>query len=105
EHADATRPRLPTITPYTPAQQLDEELQAVGFYFSGHPLDDMVEVLRRRRTALYIEAVAQARTGAEAFRMAGVVRRRQERASAGSGEKLAFVSLSDPTGEYEVLFP
>jgi DNA polymerase-3 subunit alpha len=40
----------------------------------------------------------------EAFRMCGVVRRRQERASQ-SGEKFAFVSLSDPTGEYEVLFP
>ena len=37
--------------------------------------------------------------------MAGVVRRRQERASARSGDKFAFVTLSDPTGEYEVLFP
>jgi len=36
--------------------------------------------------------------------MAGIVRRRQERASQ-SGDKFAFVSLSDPTGEYEVLFP
>ena len=37
--------------------------------------------------------------------MAGVVRRRQERASARTGEKFAFVSFSDPTGEFEVLFP
>jgi DNA polymerase-3 subunit alpha len=37
--------------------------------------------------------------------MAGVVRRKQERASQSSGEKFAFVTLSDPTGEYEVLFP
>ena len=37
--------------------------------------------------------------------MAGVVRRRQERASQASGDKFAFVTLSDPTGEYEVLFP
>jgi DNA polymerase-3 subunit alpha len=37
--------------------------------------------------------------------MAGVVRRRQERASARNGDKFAFVSLSDPSGEYEVLFP
>jgi DNA polymerase-3 subunit alpha len=37
--------------------------------------------------------------------MAGVVRRRQERASARTGEKFAFVTFSDPTGEYEVLFP
>jgi len=36
--------------------------------------------------------------------MAGVVRRRQERVSAKSGERFAFVTLSDPTGEYEVLF-
>src|SRR5690606_18888764 len=31
-------------------------------------------------------------------------RRRQERASARTGEKFAFVTLSDPSGEYEVLF-
>ncbi len=105
EHADAGRPRLPKIAPFAPAAQLDEELAAVGFYLSGHPLDDVVEVLRRRRTTLYADAVAQARAGAEAFRMAGVIRRRQERAASGSGEKFAFVSLSDPTGEYEVLFP
>jgi DNA polymerase-3 subunit alpha len=79
EHADAARPRLPK--------------------------NDVVELLRRRRTTLYIDAIAQARTGSEAFRMAGVVRRRQERSAAGSGDKFAFVSLSDPTGEYEVLFP
>ena len=36
--------------------------------------------------------------------MAGVIRRKQERPSR-TGEKFAFVTLSDPTGEYEVLFP
>jgi DNA polymerase-3 subunit alpha len=84
--------------------QLDEELAAVGFYLTGHPLEDMVNVLRRRRVLLFVEAVQRAEEGDEALRMAGVVRRRQERASQ-SGEKFAFVSLSDPTGEYEVLFP
>jgi DNA polymerase-3 subunit alpha len=79
-------------------------MAAVGFYLSGHPLDDMVEALRRKRTTLAAEATALAMEGQEAFRMAGVVRRRQERA-AGSGDRFAFVSLSDPTGEYEVLFP
>jgi DNA polymerase III subunit alpha len=105
EHADSARPPLPKSTPLTPAAKLDEELAAVGFYFSGHPLDDVVELLRRKRTTLFADALAQARAGAEAFRMAGVIRRRQERAASGSGEKFAFVSLSDPTGEYEVLFP
>ena len=103
--AGAVRPRLPRIEPWVGPERLDQELAAVGFYLSGHPLEDLVEVLRRRRTVLYAEALQMAESGQEAFRMAGVVRRRQERASAKSGEKFAFVALSDPTGEYEVLFP
>jgi DNA polymerase-3 subunit alpha len=103
--ASSPRPRLPRVDAWTPVQRLDEELAAIGFYLSGHPLEDMVEALRRRRTDLYADAVAKAEAGTEALRMAGVVRRRQERAAQGSGEKFAFVTLSDPTGEYEVLFP
>ncbi len=101
----AERPRLNKTDPWIGPTRLDEELAAVGFYLSGHPLEDMVELLRRRRTTLVAEAIQLAEEGQEAFRMCGVVRRRQERASARTGEKFAFVSLSDPTGEYEVLFP
>ncbi|WP_297512966.1 DNA polymerase III subunit alpha [uncultured Caulobacter sp.] len=100
----AGRPRLSKTETWNQVDLLDEELSAVGFYLTGHPLEDMVGLLRRRRTAMLTEAMAQAEAGMEAFRMCGVVRRRQERASQ-SGEKFAFVSLSDPTGEYEVLFP
>jgi DNA polymerase-3 subunit alpha len=103
--AAAVKRKMRRVDPWTPVQRLDEELAAVGFYLSGHPLDDMIEALRRRRTDLFADAVAKAEAGAEALRMAGVVRRRQERAAQGSGEKFAFVTLSDPTGEYEVLFP
>jgi DNA polymerase III subunit alpha len=105
EQADAARPRLAKRDPWTQTEQLDEELSAVGYYLTGHPLEDMIPVLRRRRTTLLTDALVQAEAGMEAFRMAGIVRRRQERASARTGEKFAFVSLSDPTGEYEVLFP
>ena len=102
---EAQKKKMPKSDPWTPVQRLDEELAAVGFYLSGHPLDDMVDALRRRRTDLLAEVIPKAEAGAEAFRMAGVVRRKQERASQSSGEKFAFVTLSDPTGEYEVLFP
>jgi DNA polymerase-3 subunit alpha len=98
------RPRMTRTDPWTPTERLDEELAAVGFYLSGHPLDDMVEALRRKRTDLLTDAIAKAISGAEALRMAGVIRRKQERPSR-SGEKFAFVTFSDPTGEYEVLFP
>ena len=105
EGGEGHRPRLTKRDPLSLPDQLDEELSAVGFYLSGHPLEDMVEVLRRRRSTLAADAVVQAQAGMEAFRMAGVVRRRQERSSARNGDRFAFVSLSDPTGEYEVLFP
>jgi DNA polymerase-3 subunit alpha len=105
DQAEAQRPRLPKRDGWTPTERLDEELAAVGFYLSGHPLDDMIEALRRKRTDLLADVIPKAEAGSEAFRMAGVVRRRQERASQSSGEKFAFVTLSDPTGEYEVLFP
>jgi DNA polymerase III subunit alpha len=105
DQTEASRPRLPRAEPWPQAEQLDQELSAVGFYLSGHPLEDMVETLRKRRVHLLTEVIAAAEGGAEAFRMVGVVRRRQERASARTGEKFAFVSLSDPSGEYEVMFP
>jgi len=98
------RPRMTRADAWTPTERLDEELAAVGFYLSGHPLDDMVDALRRKRTDLLTDAIAKATAGAEALRMAGVIRRKQERPSR-SGEKFAFVTFSDPTGEYEVLFP
>jgi DNA polymerase III subunit alpha len=102
--AGGHRPRLARAEPWTPVQRLDEELAAVGFYLSGHPLEDMIEPLRRRRTDLLTDAVAKAEAGAEALRMAGVVRRKQERPGR-TGDKFAFVTFSDPTGEYEVMFP
>ena len=105
EQSEAARPRFIKRDRWTEAEQLDEERAAVGFYLTGHPLESMLDALRRRRSTLLSDALVMAENGTEAFRMAGVVRRRQERASARTGEKFAFVSLSDPTGEYEVLFP
>ena len=100
----AGRPRLAKVDPWPQAQTLDEELAAVGFYLSGHPLEATMAALRRKSVRLYSEALTLAAEGHEAFRMAGVVRRKQERAGR-TGDKFAFVTLSDPSGEYEVLFP
>jgi DNA polymerase-3 subunit alpha len=104
DQSEASRPRLPKVEPWDQIRRLDEELAAVGFYLTGHPLEDMVKVLQRRRVTLLQDALPEAEAGRDAFKMAGIVRRRQERASQ-SGDKFAFVSMSDPTGEYEVLFP
>ncbi len=105
DQAHAARPRLKPVEPWSGPDALDQELAAVGFYLSGHPLEDMASALKRRRVTFAAEVQALAESGHEAFQMAGVVRRRQERASQRTGEKFAFVTFSDPTGEFECLFP
>ncbi len=105
DQAGAARPRLKPVEPWVGPERLDQELSAVGFYLSGHPLEDMEAALRRKRVTFVAEAVQRAEQGHDAFLMAGVVRRRQDRASAKNGEKFAFVTFSDPTGEFECLFP
>ncbi|QYF87912.1 DNA polymerase III subunit alpha [Brevundimonas sp. PAMC22021] len=105
DQAHAARPRLKSVEPWVGPERLDQELAAVGFYLSGHPLEDMEPALRRKRVTFVAEATQRAEAGHEAFQMAGVVRRKQERASARTGEKFAFVTFSDPTGEFECLFP
>ena len=105
-HGSSTQePDLVEATPWGVKERLTLEKTAVGFYLSGHPLDDLIPALRRRRTELLSDVLPKAEAGGEAFRMAGVIRRKQEKASQSSGEKFAFVTLSDPTGEYDVLFP
>lgn len=96
------RPNLPEPEPFTAQQRLDEELSAIGFYLSGHPLDDLTEQLAGRGVVMFAESTARVLEGATALRLSGVVRRRQERVSNKSGERFAWVTLSDPTGEFEV---
>ena len=102
EEAQLERPRLPQPDPWTATQRLDAELSAIGFYLSGHPLDDLAEHLAGRGVVFFAEAPARVADGATALRLAGMVRRRQERVSNKNGERFAWTTLSDPTGEFEV---
>jgi DNA polymerase III subunit alpha len=82
-------------------ERLAQEHQAVGFYLSGHPLDDYMSALRRQKVQTLAEVTAQAERGPYIAKLAGSVSSRQERKSA-RGNRFAFVQLSDPTGLYEV---
>jgi DNA polymerase-3 subunit alpha len=61
--------------------------------------------LAKRGVVVFADLPAKAADGARAARLAAVVRRRQEKVSQRSGEKFAFVTLSDPSGEFEALVP
>ncbi|MHA3913981.1 DNA polymerase III subunit alpha [Halovulum sp. GXIMD14793] len=98
---DLPAPRLPAPEDWLPTERLGHEHQAVGFYLSGHPLDDYMGPLKRQRVETLKDLAAKVSGGAIAAKIAGTVSGRQERKSA-RGNRFAFVQLSDPTGIYEV---
>ncbi|MDU8928246.1 DNA polymerase III subunit alpha [Alisedimentitalea sp. MJ-SS2] len=98
---DLPEPRLAPVSDWLPAERLGEEFKAVGFYLSGHPLDDYMIPLKRKQVLTLDEVTEQAKGGAMVAKLAGVVAGRQERKSA-RGNRFAFVQLSDTSGGYEV---
>ncbi|MBO9447215.1 DNA polymerase III subunit alpha [Ruegeria sp. R14_0] len=98
---DLPEPRLSPTPDWLPAERLSEEFKAIGFYLSGHPLDDYMPALKRKQVLTLDEVTEKARSGPLIAKMAGVVAGRQERKSA-RGNRFAFAQLSDPTGAYEV---
>jgi len=95
------KPKLAEMDEWTPQMRLDEERAALGFYFSGHPLDDYERELQRLNVVSYTEAVERAKAGRAAFQMAGVIRTVRMRRSK-TGKPFAWVEISDAAGEFEV---
>jgi DNA polymerase-3 subunit alpha len=102
--ADAPTIMLPQIEPWLPAERLRREYDAIGFFLSGHPLDDYATALRRLRVQPWTEFTRAVKTGATAGKVAATVVSRMERRTK-TGNKMGIIGLSDPTGHFEaVLF-
>ena len=93
---------LPQMEPWLPAERLRREYEAVGFFLSGHPLDDYAAVLKKLRVQPWAEFSRAVKMGATAGRVAGTVVSRQERRTK-TGNKMGIIGLSDPTGHYEAV--
>ena len=102
--ADAPTIMLPQVEPWLPAERLQREYDAIGFFLSGHPLDDYATVLKRLRVQSWAEFSRAVKTGATAGKVAATVVSRMERRTK-TGNKMGIMGLSDPTGHFEaVLF-
>ena len=99
--AQLEKPDLPKAQDWAAQERLDNERSALGFYFSGHPLDEYERELKRLNVVTFAEAVERAKIGRTAVQMAGVVRAVRMRRSK-KGKPFAWVELSDPTGEFEI---
>ena len=89
---------------WLPAERLRREYDAIGFFLSGHPLDDYATALKRLRVQSWAEFSRAVKTGATAGKVAATVVSRMERRTK-TGNKMGIIGLSDPTGHFEaVLF-
>lgn len=97
---DLPEPRLSPAQDWLPAERLSEEFRAIGFYLSGHPLDDYAGALKRKDVKTLDQVAQLALGGPLVAKIAGIVAGRQERKSA-RGNRFAFLQASDTTGAYE----
>ena len=94
---------MPRRDAWLAMEKLAQEFEAVGFYLSGHPLDDYMKPLQKLGIDTWASFREKALTkGATAAKLAGTVTHWQERRSK-SGNKFAFVGFSDPTGQFEAI--
>jgi DNA polymerase-3 subunit alpha len=93
---------LPAVPSWLPAERLQKEFDAIGFFLSGHPLDDYAAALKRLRVQSWAEFARAVRSGATAGKVAGTVVARTERRTR-TGGRMGIVGLSDPSGHYEAV--
>ncbi len=104
---DLPEPRLSPVDDWLPNERLAEEQIAIGFYLSGHPLDDYAVALKRKGLLTLAETQEKAEAeGAAIARVGVIVSGLQERKS-GRGTRFFRMNISDPTGQVSgmALFP
>ena len=93
--------RFPGVTPWTDAQQLLYEKEALGLYLSGHPVDRFVPYLRAHN----IKRIEELTKGSASESIVGIVGQRRLLTTK-KGQPMAVVTLEDRGGTLEaVLFP
>ncbi|RFB06337.1 DNA polymerase III subunit alpha [Parvularcula marina] len=96
------RPEMRSAAPWSGPQRLEEERTALGFYLSGHPLDDYEEALKTANVISADKVGGQVSEGErKIICMAGVVREVTRRRSK-SGKPFGWIGISDRSGDYEV---
>jgi len=93
---------LRAARPWVPTDRLSREFEAVGFFLTGHPLDDYEDVLKALGAETWVEFSAKALTRRVVGTLAGTVLFARERKGK-TGNPYAFVAFSDPTGQFEAV--
>ncbi|NWH08948.1 MAG: DNA polymerase III subunit alpha [Alphaproteobacteria bacterium] len=101
--ASLSDPPLPQTLPWSEAERLQREFDAIGFYLSGHPIDSAMTALRRAGVRPFGEFLKEAKRETAIVMLAGTVLARQDRKSRERDTPYAFVTFSDPSGVFEAI--
>ncbi|MFA9550196.1 MAG: DNA polymerase III subunit alpha, partial [Hyphomicrobium sp.] len=93
---------LRPVKAWTPMVRLSQEFDAIGFYLSGHPLDQYARALKKLGVGSYAEFEAMTERGVTEGRLAAIIVSARERRSQ-KGNKFAFGLFSDTTGQFEAV--
>jgi DNA polymerase-3 subunit alpha len=101
--AETPRIALPQVEDWPAMDRLRHEFDAIGFYLSAHPLDAYGKSLERLRVVSFGDIPKLIRVEPGRKKVAGIVVGKQERRAKQSGNKFAFLQLSDASGVYEAI--
>jgi DNA polymerase III subunit alpha len=93
---------VPAVEPWLSAERLQREYDAIGFFLTGHPLDEYASLLKGLHLQSWAEFSRRVKAGDTAGRVAATVVARTERRTK-TGNKMGIIGLSDPTGHYEAV--
>ncbi|MFV0298490.1 MAG: DNA polymerase III subunit alpha, partial [Hyphomicrobiaceae bacterium] len=93
---------LRPVKSWTPMERLQHEFSGIGFYLSGHPLDQYTKILPKLGVTRYSDFEAKAGLTVSAGRLAAIVVSARERRSQ-KGNKFAFAMFSDASGQFEAV--
>ena len=91
---------LPEVKPWDSFKRLEEEKETLGFFISGHPLDDWGQTIREFCTAT--TADLEGRADGTPVVIAGVISRVRPVVTR-TGSKMAILTLTDTTGSIDAV--
>ena len=94
---DLPEPRLAPVDDWLPNERLAEEQAAIGFYLSGHPLNDYATALKRKGMLTLAELQAKADAEGAAIARVGVIASGLQERKSGRGTRFFRMNISDPT--------
>jgi DNA polymerase-3 subunit alpha len=94
--------RLPSVPEWPQSERLRREFEAIGFFLSGHPLDEYADGLAKLRIQTHAEFGRAVRQGASAGRLAATVIDKVERRTK-TGNRMGILQFSDQSGQYEAI--